>query len=259
MGKYINQKITNHTEISIKLNPIVFTQIDQAPRDGVLTWDEYHRYFLKKHGMTEEYISDHSEVKHTKLNRKAREDMMRDKAKWAEAAKSDPFSLTIDEFFSFQHPESSTSNLLALVDDLLRLFDVDGDDRLTLDEFSNITDNQEESDMYRKSIISKTVLERRAEFTRIIDQNGDGKADRTELLMYVDPRHPRYALQEAATLLSLTDDNQDGRISIDEVWNITPRSSVISFSTFSTQSTLFVLPDDKAQRHLHIFKDDKHF
>ncbi len=62
--------------------------------------------------------------------------MMRDKALWAEAARTDSFSLTLDEFLTFRHPESSVSNLLTLVDDLLRQFDEDGDDNLTLDEFS---------------------------------------------------------------------------------------------------------------------------
>lgn len=64
------------------------------------------------------------------------EEMMRDKALWSEAARTDSFSLTLDEFLTFRHPESSISNLLTLVDDLLRQFDEDGDDNLTLDEFS---------------------------------------------------------------------------------------------------------------------------
>lgn len=47
------------------------------------------------------------------------ENIARDRASWSEAAKSDPDFLTLDEFLTFLHPESSHSTLLTLVDDLL--------------------------------------------------------------------------------------------------------------------------------------------
>ncbi|XP_036344502.1 45 kDa calcium-binding protein-like, partial [Rhagoletis pomonella] len=114
------------------------------------------------------------------------------------------------------HPESSISNLLELVDDLLRQFDQDGDDQLTIEEFSEVNVDDDE-DLRRKSLISQTVVERREEFKRIIDKNNDGKADREELLNYVNPKTPRYALQEAATLFSLCDENKDGRLTLNEL------------------------------------------
>lgn len=43
----------------------------------------------------------------------------RDRASWSEAARSDPDSLTLDEFLAFRHPESSHVTILALVDELL--------------------------------------------------------------------------------------------------------------------------------------------
>lgn len=43
----------------------------------------------------------------------------RDKASWSEAARTDPDSLTLDEFLAFRHPESSHTTILALVDELL--------------------------------------------------------------------------------------------------------------------------------------------
>lgn len=142
---------------------------------------------------------------------------MRDKALWNEAARTDSFSLTLDEFLTFRHPESSVSNLLTLVDDLLRQFDEDGDDHLTLDEFSEVSADDLD-DKWRKYIITKTVYERREEFKRLIDTNNDGKANRSELLSYVDPRHPRHALQEAAGLFKLADGNEDQKLTLDEVF-----------------------------------------
>lgn len=216
MAQYINKNIVDHIDEAIRLNPREFRRVDISPADGLITWDEYHRFFLKEHGMTEADIDEHNEIKHTGLNRKAREDMMRDKARWSEAARTDLFTLTIDEYLSFRHPESSISNLLELVDDLLRQFDQDGDEQLTIEEFSEVS-GDDDDDLIRKSLISKTMVERREEFKRIIDKNHDGKADRGELLNYVNPKTPRYALQEAATLFSLCDENHDNKLSLDEV------------------------------------------
>ncbi|XP_017041088.1 45 kDa calcium-binding protein [Drosophila ficusphila] len=216
LGQYINRRIVEHIDEAIMNNAREFRRVDIGPADGLITWDEYHRFFLREHGMTEADIDEHDEIRHTALNRKAREDMMRDKARWSEAARTDLFTLTIDEYLSFRHPESSVSNLLELVDDLLRQFDQDGDDQLTLEEFSDLNVDDDD-DLMRKSLISKTLVERREEFKRIIDKNHDGKADRGELLNYVNPKTPRYALQEAATLFSLCDENKDELLTIKEM------------------------------------------
>lgn len=141
---------------------------------------------------------------------------MKDKAQWADAARSDPFALTLDEFLSFRHPESSAANLLNLVDDLLMQFDDDGDDHLTIDEFSKVVTDDLIGEG-RKLIVSKNIDERKLEFIKLIDKNNDKLADRSELLTYIDPRHPRHALQEAATLFSMSDTNKDLKLTLDEV------------------------------------------
>lgn len=216
LAQFINQNILDHIDAAIRLNPHEFRSVDIAPADGLITWEEYHRFFLKEHGMTEADLDEHNEIKRTPANRKVREDMMRDKARWSEAARTDLFTLTIDEYLSFRHPESSISNLLELVDDLLRQFDQDGDDQLTREEFAEVNANDDD-DLLRRTLISKTVIERQQEFKHIIDKNHDGKADREELLHYVNPKTPRFALQEAATLINLCDDNHNGKLSLDEV------------------------------------------
>lgn len=141
---------------------------------------------------------------------------MRDKALWNDAARTDSFSLTLDEFLSFRHPESSAVNLLGLVDDLLRQFDENGDDYLTMEEFSQLSVDDVDEKL-EKYVITKTVHDRQQEFRRIIDLNKDGKADRSELLSYIDPRHPRHALQEAVVLFDIADEDKDERLSLEEV------------------------------------------
>lgn len=61
------------------------------------------------------------------------------------------------------------------------------------------------------------MYERKEEFKRLIDIDNNGKANRSELLSYVDPRHPRHALTEAAGLFDLADENSDQRLVLDEV------------------------------------------
>jgi calcium-binding protein len=214
LAKYINLMICDHIDTSIKKNPQIFSEIDKMPIDGLVSWNEYHAYFLKNLKMDENYIKNHDEKNHVKLDRKSKEMLMRDKARWAEVLSSDPQSLTLDEFLQFQHPESSTSNLLNLVEDILRHFDSDGDDLLTVEEFTNTFSSTSDN---KKMFLSDNIEERRAEFKKLIDKNRDGKADRGELLQFVDPRNSRYAIQEAATLFGLADTNNDRKLSIDEM------------------------------------------
>lgn len=47
---------------------------------------------------------------------------MRDRARWAEAARNDPEKLALDEFLAFTHPESSHRALLQMVEDLFEKF-----------------------------------------------------------------------------------------------------------------------------------------
>lgn len=216
LAKYINLMIIDHIDTSIKKNPQIFAEIDKMPTDGLVSWNEYHAYFLKNLKLDESYIKNHDEKNHVKLDRKSKEALMRDKARWAEVLSSDPASLTLDEFLQFQHPESSTSNLLNLVEDILRHFDMDGDDMLTVEEFTNTFNTQSDN---KKMFLSDSVEERRAEFKKLIDKNHDGKADRGELLQFVDPRNSRYAIQEAATLFSLADTNNDRKLTVEEMLN----------------------------------------
>lgn len=106
--------------------------------------------------------------------------------------------------------------MLSLVDDLLRQFDEDGDEHLTMDEFSNVVADDLD-DKWRRYMIDKTTFQRQAEFKRLIDKNNDGIADRSELLSYVSPKHPRHALQEAAALFNLADRNRDQWLTLQEV------------------------------------------
>lgn len=104
LARYINRRIREHIEASIRNNPIIFSQIDQSPPNGLITWDEYYTYFLKSLGYDDAFIRKVDRKRNSNLDRKTKELLIRDKALWNEAARSDSYSLTLDEFLAFKHP-----------------------------------------------------------------------------------------------------------------------------------------------------------
>ncbi|KAF5294061.1 hypothetical protein FQA39_LY13535 [Lamprigera yunnana] len=214
LSKWIRIKIIEHITVAVSNNYVLFSHIDINPKDGVISWKEYHSYFLRKRGFSDKYIRNHDEKRHKGLQRSIKEQIMRDKASWMEAAKSDPDTLSLEEFLAFTHPESSAANHLTLVDELYDKFDRDGDELLTEDEFA-VLQTQDGDD--ETVVIRQDENERRTEFKTSIDLNGDGKADRRELLRYVAPQSPRHSEHEAEALLALADSNHDNMLTLDEI------------------------------------------
>ncbi|XP_063231029.1 45 kDa calcium-binding protein isoform X2 [Bacillus rossius redtenbacheri] len=219
LANWINNKVQEHITQALQENFGLFTAIDIQPRNGVVSWSEYHAHFLKQRGFSHEYIHKHKS--HRTLTRSMKEAIMRDRASWSEAARSDPDHLTLDEFLAFRHPESSHAAVLALVDELLDKLehdpvsvtillllplrgghearpvtahrvaaagqgvggpgtDRDGDEVLTEEEFSSL---QAEGDGEKEGeTLMQGKEERRKEFKEVIDRDKNGKADRTELL-----------------------------------------------------------------------------
>ncbi|KAI4487380.1 hypothetical protein M0804_005529 [Polistes exclamans] len=217
LAKWIHTKITEHIRRAVQENVGLFTAIDNNPRNGKVSWEEYHAHFLRSHGFPESYVRSHDK-RHKEMSRTLKESIMRDRARWTDAARNDPEKLTLDEFLAFTHPESSHGALLQMVEDLFEKFDRDGDEQLTEDEFSDLPSEGvglELNEDRHQTVGGST--DRRKEFRYLIDRNKNGKADRTELLMYIDPRNPRHAIQEAQHLISLSDINLDGKLNLSEV------------------------------------------
>ncbi|KAF7285214.1 hypothetical protein GWI33_011537 [Rhynchophorus ferrugineus] len=214
LSQWIRIKIVQHISEAVGNNYGLFMKIDINPRNGVVTWKEYHAYFLRKRGFSEKFVHSHDERRHKGLQRAIKEQIMRDKALWAEAARTNPDSLTVDEFLAFTHPESSVTNQLVLVDELFDKFDRDGDDILTENEFAVL---QTEGHGDETMIVRQDEEQRRHEFRTSIDLNGDGKADRRELLHYVAPQSPRHSEHEAEALLALSDSDHDNMLSLNEI------------------------------------------
>lgn len=104
LARYINRRIRSHIESSIHNNPIQFSEIDRAPPNGLVTWDEYYAHFLRTLGFDDAFIKQIHSERDPHLDRKTKELLLREKALWNEAARTDSFSLTLDEFLAFRHP-----------------------------------------------------------------------------------------------------------------------------------------------------------
>lgn len=211
LSSWISKKIKEHLTLALKENFFMFTTIDLNPRNGVVSWDEYHRYFLKQHGYSDEYIDEHKE-NHKGMPRELKESIMRDKASWSEAARDNPLQLTIDEFLAFRHPESSHATILNIVEETISRLDLNEDGSLSEEEFSDPDLNDVPEDMTEEEF----KLERLDEF-RVADEDKNGKIDRRELLRYIDPRNIHHAEKDAVTLLTAADSNQDGVLTLKEV------------------------------------------
>lgn len=63
LAKYINLKICDHIDSAIKRNPQIFSEIDKSPTDGLVSWSEYHTYFLKVSAPSDIFCSLSSQVR----------------------------------------------------------------------------------------------------------------------------------------------------------------------------------------------------
>lgn len=55
LGRFINSKIRDHIDDAIRTNPLHFAEMDVSPKDGLISWNEYERYFLKSNGYSNDF------------------------------------------------------------------------------------------------------------------------------------------------------------------------------------------------------------
>lgn len=69
LSQWIRSKIVEHISSAISNNYGLFMLIDVNPRNGAISWKEYHTYFLKKRGFSDKYVETHDEKRHKGLQR----------------------------------------------------------------------------------------------------------------------------------------------------------------------------------------------
>ncbi|XP_060074115.1 45 kDa calcium-binding protein-like [Ylistrum balloti] len=216
MQKWILIKINEHFKESVEENAHIFRHMDPEKK-GYIEWKEYYRHFLLAKGYEDSKASKHIEDYDTiDMKDDERESLVRYKFRWTDADQDSNNKLTEEEFLAFRHPEQSKITMNNMLETILNGLDVDKDDMLTEEEFCALPPGEVVGEE-QKEMDRKWQEERRDEFRNSIDKNGDKKADKEELLVYVDPRNPDQARSETQNLISMLDENKDGLISVEEM------------------------------------------
>lgn len=194
----IHKTVGQHVRQAMMANPRTFFGLDKINHNGQVEWNEWLAQFYKKYNVQPDQ----------EMNRATKEKLAAAKAAWSEAARSNPDALNIDEFLSFSHPESSHSALAQQMEEMIGRHDDDGDGLISLDEYLD------------DPFVDFTPTElaaRRLRFKEQIDTDGNSKADRRELLTFLDPKQVAQAKEEALRLITMADNDADGFLSWPEI------------------------------------------
>ncbi|CAL8147637.1 unnamed protein product [Orchesella dallaii] len=206
LANYINQAVKDHLANAMKYNYQKYSQLDNDPRNGLVTWKEYVTHYFKKIGIpaiTLDDVRDKSPA-FTRLPKDFKVEIARLEASWSESANNSPDFVTVDEFLSLEHPEASPTRLLTLVTDVFSTFDLDGDGIIEKSEFETTYREAEGVDKVYK------------EDFHLIDTDNNEKITRLELMKYIDPRNIHHSQKDAKQILDVTDLDKDARMSLHE-------------------------------------------
>ncbi|CAL2032466.1 unnamed protein product [Caenorhabditis brenneri] len=225
LKQQIRKNMEQHLEKS-KNDSEAFFDIIDTDKDGSIVWEEFEPHFSQMHAkdhheneLMDAHTEDPSRVEDEKrmFNRS---DITRDGR------------LDKMEWHVFLHPEYSSQGLVEIVNDLIDAYDKDNDRVITRDEFVNgIPGSIDESNPEFATMEEEEKKRRLDEFNQEIDSNSDGEASFRELYEYLDPQNFRMASKEVNDIMMLTDGNNDGKLSLEEMlqrdW-LLARSSLLS-------------------------------
>ncbi|KAL2499392.1 Calcium-binding EF hand family protein [Abeliophyllum distichum] len=228
--------------ISLRLM-ILFPLLDREPRDGFVDAKELeawivHQAFDRMHYRTKKELESHDEdgdgyisfSEHFPLISKEdieTNDMKHGEAGWwmeqfrnADADRNG--TLNVFEFQDFLHPEDSRNDQIQrwLLRDKIRQMDYDNDQKLNLEEFEAGA-----YDSYKTCIEFETGWDKYhspEELFNKLDIDKD-KFLRVEelkpMIQYLNPGELTYAKYYSSYLMHEADDNQDGKLTLDEMLN----------------------------------------
>jgi len=213
---WIVVKIQEHYDEAVKANNDIFDSLD-PDRNGFIGWTDYLKEFLIHKGFPADQADKYTyEYDSLQLPEEVKDKIVRFRFRWSEADDEPQDNrLSREEFLSFMHPEHSQKTIDSWVKDVLRGLDNNGDNIVTEAEFAALPEGQVDEQWEKAD--KDWQEERRKEFRRVIDLDGDGKVSIEELKHYVDPKNPNHAKAEAANLIELVDNDKDGNLSLEEV------------------------------------------
>jgi Ca2+-binding EF-hand superfamily protein len=170
-----------------------------ANEDGLVSWQEY----------VEETFGINADQLNIPLQDLEEQRMMADdKGLFQAADKNNDGVLDQKEYVSFSHPEEDPSMLPIVYQQTLVSKDTDGDGQISFKEY--IGDRGIDK--------GKEWLEsEKNKFDDDLDKDKDGLLNRQEILSWVIPSNEEIADDEVAHLFAASDDDQDEKLSYDEI------------------------------------------
>lgn len=176
----------------------------QPDEDNILSWDSYQKRTFG--------YADDPNVKGSRTEAYA-EMINRDKRRWNTADKNQDGRLSKEEFMDFLHPEDAAHMRDIVVMETIE--DIDKDKDGQIDENEYIVDmwpNRENADEE-----PEWVKNERKQFKNYRDKNKDGGLDKGEVRDWILPENFDHARAESKHLIYETDDNKDGKLSVQEI------------------------------------------
>ncbi|CDI98589.1 calumenin [Echinococcus multilocularis] len=194
-----------------KLLAVASKYVDQ---DVSRTFDEYRNEFKTSYVTFEQHknkISDDYEEEEDSDDGELQQTITRDKRRFEKADTDGDGKLTKDEFAAFLHPEEFEHMRDIVIDETLEDLDLNKDGRIDLEEYTK--------DMWVDESQSppEWVKTEQQQFRETRDKNKDGYLDREEIRAWLFPADYDHIESELKHLMSETDDDQDGKLSKDEI------------------------------------------
>nr|CDS20243.1 calumenin [Echinococcus granulosus] len=194
-----------------KLLAVASKYVDQ---DVSRTFDEYRNEFKTSYVTFEQHknkISDDYEEGEDSDDGELQQTITRDKRRFEKADTDGDGKLTKDEFAAFLHPEEFEHMRDIVIDETLEDLDSNKDGRIDLEEYTK--------DMWVDESQSppEWVKTEQQQFRETRDKNKDGYLDREEIHAWLFPADYDHIESELKHLMSETDDDQDGKLSKDEI------------------------------------------
>lgn len=124
--------------------------------------------------------------------------------------------LSAREFMCYMHPELCDNTLDEFAQDTMHGLDTNGDGRIILEEYIALPPGELQASPEAHAREKHWQQQQTAEF-HAIDQNKNGAIDQEEFKIFLNPRNALHARNEANELMSLSDNNNDGKLNLDEM------------------------------------------
>jgi Ca2+-binding EF-hand superfamily protein len=171
---------------------------EDSNRDGLVSWSEH--------------LSDTFDLDDTEENNILQDEIMaEDWALWLAADLDGDGLLNVTEFTAFNSPEEYEHMHDILFKQMMAKRDKNGDGFIDLLEFAGDANGIPPDPQTEHFIAEKE------RFNSVYDIDKDGRLNKQECLLWLIPDNREIAETEANHLISTSDDNSDGKLSVDEI------------------------------------------